>query len=433
MSVLAEPVAEPLASGVSDAAFARLPEALLHRAWADGLFANGALATTDGEPVRIVRPGRLNRDSGPDFTDARVEIGGTTWAGAVEIHRTSAEWEAHGHDADPRYDGVVLHVVLSSDRRTGTLRRADGSALPELVLLPHLDRSLRALVRDLAAAPRDAPFCAARWPDLRTDVVADWLAACAAGRLRLQTARLARAYTRAPDLDRLLARRVFRALGYEANADAFETLAGRLPWAALPDDPADVLALVAGTAGWLAPGLFPDPVVARWDAVGQGTRPMDRAAWHTGGRPANRPRVRLAQAAALADGPLRADAVPTLADALARGVHAAVDALRLPTADGTPPLGLDRARAVLVNAVLPVLALDAELRADAALAEAVEAAPASLPAVPDHVTRAFADAGASIRTMRDAHGAHHLARTFCDEGRCARCVIGRTLYPALAA
>ena len=431
--MIAESIAEPLPSGPSDAAFARLPEALIHRAWADGLFATGALATTDGEPVRILRPGRLNRDSGPDFLDARVEIGGTTWAGAVEIHRTSAEWDAHGHDADPCYDGVVLHVVLSPDRRTGTLRRADGSALPELVLLPHLDRSLRALVHDLSAAPRDAPFCAARWSELRTDVVADWLAACAAGRLRLQTARLARAYTRLPDLDLLLARRVFRALGYEANADAMERLAGRLPWGALPDAPDDVLALVAGTAGWLAPGLFPDPVVARWEAVGRGIRPMDRASWHAGGRPANRPRVRLAQAAALAAGPLRADAVPTLAAALARGVDAAVDALRLPTADGTPPLGLDRARAVLVNAALPVLALGAELRAAAALAEAVEAAPAALPAVADHVTRGFSDAGATIRTMRDAHGAHHLARTFCDEGRCARCVIGRTLYPALVA
>ena len=46
----------------SDAAFARLPEALLHQAWAERLFRPDTLATTDGESVRILATGRLNRD-----------------------------------------------------------------------------------------------------------------------------------------------------------------------------------------------------------------------------------------------------------------------------------------------------------------------------------------------------------------------------------
>ena len=436
--MVAEPVSEPLPSGPSDAAFARLPEALLHRAWEAQCLAPGRLTTTDGEPVRILNPGRLNLDSGPDFAEARVEIGGVAWAGSVEIHRTSGDWEAHGHHRDPAYRRVVLHVVLAADRRTGTLRRDDGSPLPELVLLPHLDRSLRSLVHDLAEAPRRAPRCAARWAEVPETLARAWVRACGEARLRDQTARLARAYGQRPDLDRLLVGRAFRALGYEANADAMEALAGRLDLRRLRalGDPLGVLALVAGTAGLLdAPGLFPDPVVERWAAVGAGVVPMDPAAWHTGGRPANRPRVRLAQAAALVGprGPLGPDAVATLADDLRFGPSAVVARLRVPTADGTPALGADRARVLLTNAVLPVLALDAELRGDPALDALLVDTVASLPAVCDHVTRDFVEAGATVRSALDAHGLHHLAQTYCDEGHCARCAVGQHLYPGLAA
>ncbi len=435
--VVAEPVAEPLPSGASDAAFARLPEALLHRVWAAQAFRADALTTVDGEPVRVVAPGRLNRDSGPDFSDARVAFGGVTWAGDVEIHRTSGDWTAHGHDTDPAYRRVVLHVVLASDRATGTLVRDDGSPLPEVVLLPHLDRSLRRLVRDFALAPRLAPHCAARWAEAPAPLVAAWLRACGEARLRAQTDRLARAYGRRPDLDRLLAGRVFRALGYEPNADAMETLAERLPWPRLRAlaDPLDALALVAGMAGWLdAPDLFPDSVFERWPAVSDGVVPMDRASWRSGGRPANRPRVRLAQAAALVGpgGPLGTDAVARFADALRDGPEAVADTLRVATADGTPALGADRARAVVTNAVLPVLALDAEMRGDVALDGLVVDALAVLPAASDHVTRAFEAAGTAPRSALDAHGMHELARAYCDEGRCARCAVGQHLYPGLA-
>lgn len=436
--MVAEPIAEPLPSGLTDAVFARIPEAALHSAWASGRFVGRDLRTTEGETVRVLAPGRLNRDSGPDFTDARVAIDGVLWAGDVEIHRTSGEWEAHGHHEDPAYRRVVLHAVLSADRRTGTLTRDDGTALPELVLMPHLDRTLRAVVRAHHTEPREAPMCAARWAEVCPDEVAAWVRTRGHARLRSVTAHLSHHYGRTPDLDRLLAGRMFRALGYEPNADAMETLASRLPLDRLRrlDDPTNVLAAVLGAAGWLdAPSfLDADGLPERFLLVDGGILPMDRAAWRTGGRPANAPRVRLAQAAALLapGGALHADAVPALAEALTHGPADVLDRLRTPPADDSPRLGLDRARAVLVNAVLPVLALDAELRGDIELDERVVAALDVLPAASDRVTRRFAEAGFAPRSALDAHGLHGLARDFCDEGRCAQCAIGQRLYPALA-
>ncbi len=422
---------------VSEPGLDAVPEAVVQHAWGRGLFSRDGLHTTEGEAVRVVRTGRLNRASGPDFSDALVHVGGLAWAGDVEIHRTSADWERHGHHTDPAYDRVVLHVVLSADARTGTLRRADGSALPELVLLPHLDRSLAGIVRDLAAAPDVAPRCHARWSDVPDALATSWLRALGAARLRAKAARLGQAYGRRPDLGALLGARVFRALGYADNAGAMETLYDRLPvriWTL--DDPADVLAALLHASGLLSPL---DALHERSGDVAGGTAadvvPMPRESWRRSGRPANAPRTRIAQAAALIapGGVLRADAVARFADALAD--HAldgtALDLLRPAPADATRRLGADRARDVFVNAVAPVLLLDADLRGDAALDARVLDVVARLPAAHDRITDGFRAAGTPLRRALDAQGAHALARDFCDEGRCARCAIGRHLWPGL--
>ena len=418
-----------------------VPEAVVQHAWGRGLFSRDALRTTEGETVLIGRTGRLNRASGPDFSDALVTVGGLAWAGDVEIHRASADWERHGHHTDPAYSRVVLHVVLSADARTGTLRRSDGSALPELILLPHLDRSLAAVVRSLASAPEDAPRCRERWPDVPPALAASLVRALGTARLRARAAALGLAYGRRPDLGALLVGRVFRALGYADNADAMETLAARLPLAAVRalGSPADVHALVLGAAGQIPP-LVGDDAARRFARVAPaGLVPMPREAWRRSGRPANAPHRRIAQAAALlappagagqAPGVLRADAVARLADALEGGPDAALDLLR-PAGDHAR-LGLDRARDAFVNAVAPVLLLDADLRGDVALDARVLAAVARLPAGRDRITDGFRDAGSRIATALDAQGAHALARDFCDEGRCARCAIGRHLWPGLS-
>ena len=421
-------------------AIARVPEAAIQDAWVRGLFDARDLRTTDGDAVRVVERGRLNRDSGPDVTNARVEIGGLLWAGDVEIHRTSAEWEAHGHDADPAYRRVVLHVVLAADRRTGTLRRDDGSALPELVLLPHLDRSLRSLLRAFYVEPREAPNCAPRWPDVPPDVTRTWVRTLGAERLRARADALGRAYGRRPDLDRLLVGRVFRALGYAANADAMEELARRFllpgpPGTTPPDTEAearDRLWALSGLAeGDLFDGATPDSLPRPSGAGGAAMRPE---AWRRGGRPANAPRVRIAQAAALLGrgGLLRDEPVARLADALRHGLDDALDRIRPAPADGAARLGRERAATVWVDAVLPVLLLDAEQREDPAAEDAVLRAFDALPAASDRVVRRFRDAGFSPSGALEAQGLHHLARTYCDEGRCARCAVGQALYPGLA-
>ena len=92
----------------------RMNESFLQYVWQHRLL-EGDLCTVDGQPVIIESPGLLNRDAGPDFTNARVWIGGTLWAGNIEVHVLTSDWNRHHHSNNRAYDNVVLHVVYDND------------------------------------------------------------------------------------------------------------------------------------------------------------------------------------------------------------------------------------------------------------------------------------------------------------------------------
>lgn len=437
-------VAEP------DTPVGRVPEAVVQDAWARQLFDPTALATTTGERVLVLNPGIHNHGSGPDFSGATLRIGTSPedllWAGDIEIHTTSADWNRHRHHEDPAYDRVVLHVVLSPDRATGSLTRSDGTPLPEMVLLPHLDRSLRALIHDFhVRGTRTAPYCAPRWKEVPESDRRAWIRSVGIQRIRERAERLAQAFGHTPDLDRLLVGGLWRALGYSPNADAMERLVMRLPLdlARRLDDPQDVQALVMGLAGLSDPRLFSDDLTARFRHLRtqhELPTPMAPEAWRHGGRPANAPRARLAQASAWLSasgdrqGFLRHEPLARLRACLdhPRPVDALRALLREAAVDGVPPLGRPRTDVALLNAVLPALLLDAEIREDHGAEAEVLAVLDALPPEANHITRAFSEEGLEPSTALESQGAYQLAGAYCDEGHCGRCAIGQRLYPALA-
>ncbi len=89
-------------------------EEFLHYIWKFRLL-DPEMETSAGEAVSVIHPGEHNHDSGPDFMNARIRIGGTTWAGNVVIHVQASDWYRHGHQEDRSYDNVILHVVLNND------------------------------------------------------------------------------------------------------------------------------------------------------------------------------------------------------------------------------------------------------------------------------------------------------------------------------
>lgn len=425
---------------------AAVPETVVHDLWARQAFRT-PLRLVDGRRLDVVAPGRLNTGGGPDFADARLRFDGTLVAGDVELHVRSSAWRAHRHEADPRYDRVALHVVLHADEATGRLCRPDGSVLPELVLAPYLAEPLR----DRMAAPppaNAAPLpCAWGFPALPDAELRAWLRTLARLRLRRRVREVEDAGS---DLGQTLLARTARTLGYRANADAFSTLAERLPTDLLHrlPDPLDREAVLLGLAGLLPDDLDDQDTAAyagdlrqRYARLAPNAVPMRALAWNRARlRPAGTPELRLAQLAALACptglfGPGGAaalaraftspDALPQLLAALAAtpgpfwATHYRFDRESAPHPTS---LGADTVAALIVNALLPVA-----VAAGATEAQALRVLEA-LPMERDAVTARFAlPKGAVPRSAATSQALHEWHGAFCARGRCLDCPTGKAL------
>ena len=91
-----------------------MTEDFLYYIWQFKLFQN-PLKTLQGEEVYVENPGYRNVNAGPDFLNARIKMGDVSWHGNVEIHVKTSDWHLHGHDYDPSYQKLILHLVYHHD------------------------------------------------------------------------------------------------------------------------------------------------------------------------------------------------------------------------------------------------------------------------------------------------------------------------------
>ncbi|MDR0194025.1 MAG: DUF2851 family protein [Myroides sp.] len=113
-----------------------MKEAFLHYVWANQLFNSSQLYTASNEELIIHSPGTFTGLDGPDFFNARLQIGAQQWAGNVEIHINASDWYAHHHEIDRRYDSIILHIVWDNDT---PLFRADGKEVTVFIMKNYVD------------------------------------------------------------------------------------------------------------------------------------------------------------------------------------------------------------------------------------------------------------------------------------------------------
>ena len=281
----------------------------LQLVWERQAFRRENLLTEDARRVVVEFPGVRAGEGGPDFTGARIVLGGVRRSGDVELHLVPSGWRAHGHHRDGAYAGVILHVVLRRDPFVEPPR-----VPPVLVLEPYLG-----VVPGREAGPwGSVHFPVSGSDDL--DVLGEaWFAE--------RRARLERALERAP-ADEVLYREILVALGYKLNKAPMAEVARRCPLHSLRGGAPEIHARLRAAAEDLP-------------------RPMWRL---RRGRPANHPWRRL-------EGMARFVAAAAH-EGLARGLRSR-RSLGEMTAwldpDGTGTIGARRAREVALNVFVPYL------------------------------------------------------------------------------
>lgn len=235
-----------------------MKEEFLHFVWKYRLYDSDRLVDTEGNTIVVFSPGEYNRDSGPDFFNARVRIGETMWIGNAEVHLNSSDWYRHGHHTDHAYNNVVLHIVANADRQAVT---ASGLVVPEVML------SIPETVYRKYLEYVNNPLLIACQNDLhRVDryLMTHWLSCLAIERLQAKTETIEKSLTATgKDWEESLYRLVARYFGARVNTDNFEMLARDLPLKLLrkhSDNRLQVEALLYGMAGMLSGELFREAV-----------------------------------------------------------------------------------------------------------------------------------------------------------------------------
>jgi uncharacterized protein DUF2851 len=284
-------------------------ERLLQAIWQHQRLRRDQFKTADGKVIRVFHPGFASVEGGPDFRSAVLQIGDDApLSGDVEIDRYVNGWHAHGHDRNPDFKNVVLHVVWEDAQPTTdvptvlSLKNFLDAPIGELNLSLE-NESLRSLPENLRGK------CSAPLRELGKMQLTELL--CQAAFVRFQ-AKAGQFRTRAKNFgwEQTLWENLFRALGYKHNVWPMQNLAeSRLRWARGASSTFEFQVRLLGVSG-LLPDELPraqkssDTYLQRvWDCWWREREEfsdciLPRAVWKFHGlRPANHPQLRLALAA----------------------------------------------------------------------------------------------------------------------------------------
>ena len=285
-----------------------MKEEFLHYLWKYNLYNADKLIDNEGNKIIVIHPGEYNRDSGPDFFNARLRITGTEWAGNVEIHTRASHFDNHGHNLDPAFDNVILHVVAENDRQVYNTRG-------EEVLTAELkfDSVLYEKYTDLV----NNPFVIACQPEsssLDSFFIRHWLNALVIERLEERSVQIMKIFSETGnDWEETFYRILTRYFGFRVNTEPFEMLASSLPFRIIRkhiDNRFQVEALLFGTAGMLDEDLFKEALnddyyvalIREYKILSAkySLRPLHGWIWKFARlRPANFPTIRISQLAAM--------------------------------------------------------------------------------------------------------------------------------------
>ncbi|MDR2121233.1 MAG: DUF2851 family protein [Tannerella sp.] len=413
-------------------------ERLLQYIWKYRLYTDTELCTAEGLPVSVIDPGIQNTDAGPDFFNAKIRIADTVWAGNVEIHGKSSDWQNHRHNENPAYDSVILHVVEEYDEPAC---RTNGEVIPHAVIRvpPGIRQNMEWLLSRDTALP-----CAERIGEIESLHVSAWMSALLTERLERKTRdilMLLKEY--ANDWNEVFYITLMRNFGFGVNSDAFEWLAKSLPLKYLLKQRCSSLqieALLFGQAGLLLDDN-PDPYYQSLQREyvflkeKYGLHPQDgHLIKSMRMRPVNFPHLRLAQLAAvwanndtLFSKMLECNDFRTLLDCFDTPLSEYWDThyhFKFASPAKKKTLGVNAAHIIMINTVVPILFAYGKVKSLPEYGMRALQILENIPPERNSLVAAFTNAGIKASNACDTQALIQLRREYCEKKKCLYCRIG---------
>ena len=417
-------------------------EGLLQYIWQHRLWLSEDMVTNDGRRVRVIDPGLLNTDAGPDFFNAKVEIDGRLWVGNVEIHVRASDWKRHHHDEDPAYDSVILHVVEKDD---APVTRINGEIIPqvELRVSPRFNECYDRLVNARVELP-----CAARLKEVPQLTVTEWIEALAFERLHGKVDRVRELYDRYhgswEDICYVM---LARTLGFGINNDAFERLARVTPLRLLhkhSDSIVQVEALLFGQAGLLSGAhnaeSYYQQLMREYAFLANkfSLRPIEGTAWRLfRSRPQNFPYRRIALLAQFVKGGFNlmndilhaqdTKALRQLFGIELSGYWTTHYSFGKPSPNAGRALSNSSIDIVLINTVAPLYYARGEMTDDYQMTDRAIALLEDIRPEQNSIVTMFKSAGIKCEDALTSQAFIQLRRNYCEARKCIYCRLGHRL------
>lgn len=417
-------------------------EDFLHYIWQFQKFDRTALKLTTGEPLQVVKPGLHNHDAGPDFSQGTVRIDGLSLNGHIEIHINSSDWDAHKHQHDPAYNGVILHVVLHHDRE---VYRQDGTQLPTLELQERIHefdhKGYQRFVNRLGDI-----VCEQELPTVDTMVKVAAMERALMERLERKAGRVYELHSRlAGHWNAIVYALLGECFGFKINKEPFRQLVSLVPYGIVQKVKSqhEIEALLFGVAGFLmgrAADAYHQKLMTTYAFLKRKFNLQAEVApgiWKFGRlRPANFPTVRIAQfASVLVEHQHLFDRLSgaTSLQMLRQFFNINPDMYWQNhyqfghPSSSTTSLGKSSIDTLIVNAVIPTWIGYGKLhQSDIYVHRALQVLQMLRPES-NRITRRWEAVGLRSTSSADSQGLIELFQNYCAEKRCLWCNIGSSI------
>ena len=423
-------------------------ETLMQYVWKPRLWRAEDMVTNTGKKVRVVDPGLLNTDAGPDFFNAKIEIDGHMWVGNVEMHYRATDWKRHHHDSDKAYDSVILHVVAKDD---APVRRTNGELIPQLVL--EVSPQFNADYASLVGATIEVP-CATKIKQVPHLTIVEWVEGLAFERLHGKVERIHQLLDSFNgSWEDVCYVTLARNFGFGINNDAFERLARRTPLRLLgkhSDSVLQIEALLFGQAGMLdaqKPGMdsYYNQLCTEYAFLSNKFQltPMEKESWKLFRiRPQNFPYRRIAMLAQFIEGGFRM--MNRILEAEGEKEMRALFEMELsgywtkhytfgkPNERATATLSRSSIDIILINTVAPLLYAYGELTGNYEMTDKAIKLLEDLRAESNSIVSHFVAYGIDCPDALTSQALVQLKREYCDARKCIYCKIGHHLLSKAA-
>lgn len=423
-------------------------EKLMQYVWKHRLWRSEDMVTNTGKKVRVVDPGLLNTDAGPDFFNAKIEIDGHMWVGNVEMHYRATDWKRHRHDSDKAYDSVILHVVAKDD---APVRRTNGELIPQLVL--EVSPQFNADYASLVGATIEVP-CATKIKQVPHLTIVEWVEGLAFERLHGKVERIHQLLDSFNgSWEDVCYVTLARNFGFGINNDAFERLARRTPLRLLgkhSDSVLQIEALLFGQAGMLdaqKPGMdsYYNQLCTEYAFLSNKFQltPMEKESWKLFRiRPQNFPYRRIAMLAQFIEGGFRMmnrileaegeKEMRALFEVELSGYWTKHYTFGKPNERATATLSRSSIDIILINTVAPLLYAYGELTGNYEMTDKAIKLLEDLRAENNSIVSHFVSYGIDCPDALTSQALVQLKREYCDARKCIYCKIGHHLLSKAA-